>query len=824
MRASQLLARPRVQLVGLFATVVLVIACKPQPPLETPDTAPAVAKDPAQVELEARLAYLQTRLEAARIESHVPGMAIAIVKDDELIYAHGFGVSNMDTNTPVTPETVFAIGSSTKAFTATLVGMLVDEGKMSWNDPVTRHLPDFTLQINAVNDDDDVTIRDLLAHRSGFARMGVLWAANAVTREQVLGYATKALPVAPFRKEFHYNNVTYMAAGEASAKVAGMPWEQLLQTRLLDPLGMTHTTVEFAATQADPALSLGYTWREDLDSFEPAPMRNLTAIAPAGAINSTVLDMASWLRLQLGNGEFEGQRLVSEAALAQTQTGQIQITPGMDYGMGWMLREWQGHRLVEHGGNIDGFSASVAMLPDDGLGVVLLTNVGMTPLQETGHGIVWEALLTDAYLPVHPGSGEDFSRFLGNYGIDSGMPGFDGKPFTVVVKDGKLAVDVPGQTVYTLNPPDDEDWRVFEATDEVAISFDEDADGQVIALRLHQAGMDFELLREGVTLAPEVDAAQVRPYLGHYRAEEGMTVEVLIHNGRLAVDIPGQMVFDLEPPDAQGDYHFRVKFDLFVSFKMGEGKRANEVVGMNLFQDGKPTSFVREAGKKAVITLEQLHKQRKTDKRKQALIKAGLVHFEQHVDLINAGVGGTAQVWFDLAGRLRQETNLGPVGGSMLVLYPSGGDAAASEGWAESSFEPRHQLQGLILAQTVLDHPRVMFGDWRDYYESETILRTEPGEAGDVHVIELRSGELPSTRIHVDAKTGDVLEVHAQELAAGGLRIPTTVKLSDYRTVKGLRLPFRMESSNAHTGTSVVTIDAVHTKQAEQADRFAPMP
>ncbi|PRQ08572.1 serine hydrolase domain-containing protein [Enhygromyxa salina] len=824
MPASKLLVRRRVRLVAASAGLIWIVACTPKPPVETPAATPAVAVDPQQVELDARLAYLEQRLEAARIENHVPGMAVAIVKDDQLIYAHGFGVSDLDANTPVTPETVFAIGSSTKAFTSALVGILVDEGKMGWDDPITAHLPDFSLQIDTSKDGEVVTIRDLLAHRSGFARMGVLWAANTITRAQVLGYATKALPVAPFRESFHYNNVTYMAAGEASAQVAGMSWDELLQTRLLDPLGMVHTTIDYESAQADPALSLGYTWRDDLAAFEPAPMRNLTAIAPSGSINSSVVDMANWLRLQLANGEFNGRRLVSEAALAQTKSSQIEIAPGIDYGMGWMLREWHGHRLVEHGGNIDGFAASVAMLPDDGLGMVLLTNVGMTPLQESGQALVWEALLTDAYLPVEAGSGEDFSRFLGKYDTGSGLPGFGGEPFEVVIKDGRLAVDVPGQTVYTLNPPDDEDWRVFEQTDEIAISFDEDADGNVIALRLHQGGMDFELLREGVVLPPEVDAAQVGPYLGHYRAEQGMTVEVLIHNGRLAVDIPGQMVFDLELPDAQGDYHFRVNFDLFVSFVMGEGKRANEVVGLNLFQDGKPTSFKREAGKKPGITLEQLHKKRKSDKRERALSKAGLVHFEQTVDLINAGVSGTAQLWFDPSGRLRQQTTFGQVGESLLVLYAGEGEPATIQGWVDSSFEPSQQLQGVLLAQAVLSHPRVLFGDWRDHFESETLVRTEAGEGGDVHVIELRGGQLPSTWIHVDAKTFDVIEVHGQEIAAGGLRIPTTVKLSDYRTTNGMRLPYRMESSNPHTGTSVVVLEGVHAKQAEAADRFAPMP
>ena len=299
------------QLALLLSSLVAVLACSGKQPTTTPDPKPEVAVDPAQVELDARLAYLEQRLEQARVDGHVPGMAIAIVDDGELIYAKGFGVSDLEAETPVTPETTFAIGSSTKAFTATLVGLLVDEGKMGWDDPVTKHLPELDLQIEDAKQGEVATLRDLLAHRSGFARMGLLWAGNTIPREQVFAHASKAKPVAPFRAEFHYNNVTFMAAGEAAARVAGTSWAELVQTRLLDPLGMTHSTVDYAGAQADPMYSKGYSWREDLGRFELEPMRQIDIIGPAGSINSSVLDMANWLRFQLAEGEVEGERLIS---------------------------------------------------------------------------------------------------------------------------------------------------------------------------------------------------------------------------------------------------------------------------------------------------------------------------------------------------------------------------------------------------------------------------------------------------------------------------------------------------------------------------------
>jgi CubicO group peptidase (beta-lactamase class C family) len=389
----------RTRRIAAVICVVLPLACGPKPAPVVPDDGPRVpAVDPAKIELEKRLAYLEQTLEQARIEGHVPGMAIAVVDDGELLWAHGFGVSNLDANTPVTPETTFAIGSTTKAFSSTLAAMLVDEGKLAWDDPVTNYLPEFTLAIDG-KQGEAVTIRDLLAHRCGFARMDLLWAGNTISRDEVLRFAAKAKPVARFRSEFHYNNVTYMAGALAAAQASGSSWEDLIRTRLLEPLGMQHTSIDYASASADSARSHGYTWREDLALFEPASLRNTDAIAPAGSIYSSVLDMSQWLRFQLGEGELAGQRLVSAAALAETHTQQIEMAPGRGYGLGWSLSDWNDKRVIEHSGAIDGFAATVALLPEEELGLVLLTNVGTTPLQGTAKTLVFEALLTDAYLP-----------------------------------------------------------------------------------------------------------------------------------------------------------------------------------------------------------------------------------------------------------------------------------------------------------------------------------------------------------------------------------------------------------------------------------------
>jgi hypothetical protein len=227
--------------------------------------------------------------------------------------------------------------------------------------------------------------------------------------------------------------------------------------------------------------------------------------------------------------------------------------------------------------------------------------------------------------------------------------------------------------------------------------------------------------------------------------------------------------------------------------------------------------FVREAGAKA-ISLDELHRVRKTDKRGKALAKAGIVHLRQQIEMPNAGLEGTSELWFDAEGQLRQQTNFGSVGAALVVLH-------GGEGWSESSFERREPITGIELLQAQLGHPRVTFGDWRPHYSGETLLRTITEKGGRIlHVVELRAEGFPTFTIHVDGKTGDIVEVHSFEIAGSGLRVPVVVELSDYRTVAGLRLPHRTEVSNPHTGRVIITVVEVATKLPADPAWFTPMP
>lgn len=318
----------------------------------------------------------------------LPGLAIAIVDHDRVVIVKGFGVKAAGGTEPVGPDTRFQIGSTTKAFTTTLMAMLVDEKKMRWDDSVRDHLDYFRLSDACA--DALVTLRDLLSHRIGLAEHDELWDDSPWTREEVIRRAA-ALPLAnPFRSRYRYNNIMLMAAGEAAASVAKTPWETLVKTRIFAPLGMTSTSTTDAEWQAARDRAEGHKLSED-GRVVPQILVGNEPLGPAGTIKSTARDLARWLRFHLAGGLYEGKRLVSEEALEETKTPQTVIrlegstrasnpeSNLMAYGMAWVIQDHRGELLVSHSGSLNGFRSRVDLLPKRSVGFALLTNVGRAP-------------------------------------------------------------------------------------------------------------------------------------------------------------------------------------------------------------------------------------------------------------------------------------------------------------------------------------------------------------------------------------------------------------------------------------------------------------
>ncbi len=326
------------------------------------------------------------RLVAATMERwQLPGLAIAIVDHDRVVALKGYGVRTLDGKEPVGPDTRFQIGSATKAFTTTLMAMLVDEKKLRWDDPVRAHLDYFRLSDPCA--DSLVTLRDLVSHRTGLAEHDELWDDSPWSREEVIRRAA-FLPLArPFRSQYGYNNIMLMAAGEAAASAARTPWETLVRARIFAPLGMSGTGVSEAEWLGAEDRAAGHKVAEDGRIVPQIPIPN-EPLGPAGTVNSTARDLARWVHFQLGNGTIDGKRFVSAEALEETKSPQIVIrleestrasnpeTNLMAHGMAWVIQDHRGELLVTRTGSLNGFRARVDLLPKRSVGFVLLTNAG----------------------------------------------------------------------------------------------------------------------------------------------------------------------------------------------------------------------------------------------------------------------------------------------------------------------------------------------------------------------------------------------------------------------------------------------------------------
>jgi CubicO group peptidase (beta-lactamase class C family) len=317
----------------------------------------------------------------------VPGAAVAIVKDDKIVYAKGFGVKEKGKSEKIDERTIFGVASNSKAFTATALAILVDEGKLDWDDKVTKHLPDFRLADECAA--REITVRDLLAHRSGLPAYGgdVIWWGGERSRNEIVERVRFVQPRYGFRAAYSYQNIPFIVAGQIIEKVSGKSWDEFVKERILQPLQMKETTISIRAFTDKTNKTEPHFRDFETGKVFPIKWRSMDNGAAAAGINSNALEMANWLRMQLNEGEFEGKRVVSQKNVREIQTPQtlIPFTNPADqpklksnfraYGLGWSLREYAGYKMVTHGGWTDGQLTVTAMIPERKIGVVVLTNI-----------------------------------------------------------------------------------------------------------------------------------------------------------------------------------------------------------------------------------------------------------------------------------------------------------------------------------------------------------------------------------------------------------------------------------------------------------------
>lgn len=437
-------------------------------------------------ELGQKLQVIEQKLEVRRKELGIPGLSLVIVKDDRIIFMKGFGYKDFERKIAVTPNTEFAIGSSTKAFTALSVLMSEDEGKLSVDESPKKYLSYF--KINDPDTDKNITIRDLLSHSSGLNRTDLALATGKLNREELIRVAGEAKPTARLREKWQYQNLMFVAAGEIVARVQKEPWEQFVTERILKPLGMNNTNFSIQKMQTAKDFSFGYDYNFDTKETRRLPMRDLGEIAPAGAINSSARDMAQWLRLVLNRGELNGKRFVSEKGFDEWIRPQMKISDKSSYGFGWFLQNWNGLKVIQHGGNIDGFNALVAAMPDKKLGFVMLTNVSASTLGAELMPLVWENIVGIPPVPAIENKPSVAAReLLGEYQSERNAA----VRIQIVEKEGRASLVVKGQQPYELREKEKDLFWMSPLPEDYNVKPRRDANGKLMGVTVIQPNGEF---------------------------------------------------------------------------------------------------------------------------------------------------------------------------------------------------------------------------------------------------------------------------------------------------------------------------------------------
>ena len=371
----------------------------------------------------------------------VPGVAIGVVRGDSIVLLRGYGVKQAGRREPVTARTMFEIGSTSKAFSSAILAMLVDEGRLDWDDRIVDRLPGFELKDPFVT--GQVTLRDLLSHRTGL--VGGHNAYTTISRAEVVRRNRFLDPVIPFRSRYEYSNPLFATAGEVAAAVTGKPWEQLLAERITGPLGMRETTTDItkffdstrfthcfycalpspapSLTDARPGTDVAMPHVLRNDSVRVIPWQSYDNAVSAGSVISNVAEMAQWLRLLVNQGRYGGRELITPATFREMHKAQSVLRPTgwiamvdslspsthfWSYGLGWRMNDYRGKKIVWHTGGIVGFLAYVGLVPEERLGIVVLSN------GDLGYELLPQSLamrITDMFLgtPVRDWSGELFA-------------------------------------------------------------------------------------------------------------------------------------------------------------------------------------------------------------------------------------------------------------------------------------------------------------------------------------------------------------------------------------------------------------------------------
>ncbi len=561
-----------------------------------------------------RIDQLMQELEPAIVQAlkdyQVPAVSLGIVSEGRLVYAKGFGLRDAEKQLPASADTVYSIGSCSKAFTSFLAGTLVDEGLIRWDQRIIDIYPEFRLW-----DDHatlNLTMRDLMSHRSGMPQHDLMWYnSSTLTRMEVMRRLRHLQPSCDIRERYQYNNLMYLAAGFAMEHLMARSWEELVAERILEPLGMIHTSFRVERMQKESDFAVPYLEKKD-GALKRMAFRDISLIAPAGGVNSNVVDLAKWVGLHLGGGVFGGKSLISPATLQEMHAPQM-IVPGtpetnespiFTTGLGWNIVTYRGHYYVSHDGGVDGFTSVVGFLPRSDLGMIVLSNKNLSTLPRYLSLQIIDRLLDLPYndwlqegvdalektkiakaesmkkeglarkigtQPSHP-----IQDFAGEYSHEGygtlRISEKDGR-LSISMNDLEAALDHWHYDVFVIS---EEAQDMFRTREGAKISFQNGVNGEIEKLIIPFEPKSGDVVFTKHPSESLSGLAYLKQFTGVYEIY-GYVVEIILNKGVLCALVPGQPCYQLVP-ESKNEFSVKSLAGYTVRFLMDQAQKVEEVL------------------------------------------------------------------------------------------------------------------------------------------------------------------------------------------------------------------------------------------------------
>ncbi len=533
-------------------------------------------------------AGLDTAFQRVLKDRKAAGFAVAVVSKDSILYAKGFGYRDYEKKIAVTPNTLFAIGSCTKAFTSSLMGLLNKDSKLEYDKPARDYLPNLHFFNDEMN--NFVTVRDLMCHRSGLPRHDYSWYLfNTSSRDSLMGRIQYMEPTAHVRQTWQYNNFMFLLQGMIAEKLTGQSWEVNIKEKIFAPLGMKSSNLTIADMKKSPEAATGYTVFKD-SIIKKVDYYDINAMGPAGSINSNVMDMANWVMMWLNNGKYKGKEVLPPAYVKEAMSSQMVINPALpdkevpdaflaNYGFGWSIISYRGHYRVEHGGNIDGFSTSTSFFPSDSIGIIVLVNQNGSGLNAIVRNMIadrllklkpvdWNRRANDAQQKAKEAAKEAEKAALSNKKPGTKLShdikdytGLFNNPaygaFEVINRNDSLIMITPNMNIWLRHyhydifetfPIDKTDGIDTSDRDNLKAQFTMNAAGDItgVMLPLQPGIKDIEFSKK--PKAKEITKEELAKYIGEYEFAPGTTVRFYIKGEKTLYGfIEGQPEYELVP-------------------------------------------------------------------------------------------------------------------------------------------------------------------------------------------------------------------------------------------------------------------------------------